>query len=238
MPKSLTIPDEALVRRHSFFIDDDFEEFVTGDRWSSLAADTGSSVAAADEPNGEVTLTTGATDNNEAAVSTTKKVFKFAENKPHELEALLDYAEAATDDANVFVGFIDAAAANTMVDNGAGPAASFDGAGFYKIDGGANWNIVVSDDATQTKVELTAANSLDKLAKTAGGSAQQRLAIQVAPKSSTKADVMFFINDALVYKITDWVFGTAAMFARAYIKAGGATSEVLNLDRFYAAKKR
>ncbi len=240
MPKALTIPDEYLARRHSFFIDDDFEEHVTADRWTSLAADVGSSVAVGAAENGTVVLTTGATDNNEAAVSLTQGCFKLAAGKPHELETLLQYAEAATDDANVFHGFIEAAvgAANTMADNGAGPAADFDGAAFFKTDGGLNWNIVVSNGTTQTKVELTAANSLDKLVKVAGGSAQQRLAIQIMPKDATKADVLFFINDTLVYKITDWTFPTSNMTVRTHVKAGGATSEVVNVDRIFAGKKR
>lgn len=236
--KLLTVPDEVPARRHAFFIDDDFATYVDAALWTKLAADIAATVAAADAVNGVVELTTGPTDNNEAAISTTKKVFDFADDKPHELEASVQYAEAATDDANVFVGFISAAAANTMQDNGAGPAADFDGCGIFKVDGGTNWKVVVSDGTTQTIVELTKANSLDGSAKTAGGSAQQRLAIRVAPKSATKADVTFFIDDALVWKETDWAFGTDAMFARAYVKAGGATSEVLKVDRFYAGKKR
>lgn len=236
--KLLQIPDEAILGRRMFGFWDDLEEFVTGDRFASLVADAGSSVAAQDLANGEVWLTTGATDNNEAALQTNKKIFKFADDKPHQFEVWHQYSEANVDDANIFDGFISAAAADTMVDNGAGPAANFDGCGFFKIDGGTNWNIVVSNGATQTKVELTAANSIDKVAKTAGGSAQQKLRLEVMPITSTKGEVRFFIDDVLAYKVTDWTFPTSVMFARAYIKAGGANSEVLKVDVLSAYKLR
>jgi hypothetical protein len=236
--KLLELPDEVLLNRLNFGFSDDFEEYVSGDRFTSLASDGGTSVAAGNLENGKAVVTTGATDNNEAAISTTTSPFKFGEDKPHVFEVLQQYAEAATDDANVFSGFISAAAANTMVDNGAGPATTFDGCGFFKVDGGTNWNIVVSNSTTQTKVELTAANSLDKTAKTAGGAAQQKLRIEFQPYSASKGEVRFFIDDVLVYKVAEWTFPTGVMFARTYIKAGGANSEVLNVDKIDAYKRR
>ena len=236
--KLLDLPDEAVQGRLLFGFWDDLEEFVTGDRFTSLAADAGATVVAQDLANGEVHLATGAVDNNEAALQTTKKVFKFAEDKPHVFEVWHQYTEANVDDTNVFDGFISAAAADTMVDNGAGPAANFDGAGFFKVDGGTNWNIIVSNAATQTKVELTAVNSLTKTAQVAGGSGQQKLRVEVMPYSSTKAEVRFFIDDELVYKVIEWAFPTGVMFGRVYVKAGGANSEVLKADVFSAYKKR
>lgn len=233
MPKLLDLPEGSslLKGRRAFGFHEDFFEFVTGDLGTSLAADVGSSVAAGDAAGGVLVITTGATDNNEAAWKTTKELFKVADGKPLVAEARLQYAEAATNAANVLFGFMDAIGADAVLDNGAGPKASYSGAVFFKVDGGTRWNVEVSIAGTQSTVELTAANSLDKVAKTAGGASYVVLRIEIVPKSSTQADVLFFIDDVLVYKFTDWTYTNATeMQAGVVAKAGGATSEVVNVD--------
>lgn len=231
MTVQVRMPDYVGAHRlaHGYF--DDLDEFVTGDKFTSLAADSGSSVAMTDAANGVVALTTGGTDNNEALLKGTSERFLMAANKPIVFEAYEKFTEANTDDANVFVGMSDAAGANLMVDNGAGPKTSFSGFGFFKVDGGTRWNVITSLGSTQTKTELTAANSLDKLAKTAGGGVWQALKIVFRPIDTTRAEIDFYIDGVLVYQEANFTFTSATEIQEAaYIKAGGSNSEVLSVD--------
>jgi hypothetical protein len=220
----------------------DFLELVTGDLYSTLAADGGSSVAVGDAFGGVCVLTTGATNNNEAAVKTTKEIFKFADGKPAEGIARIQYAEANTDDANVMVGWMDAMAADAMVDDGAGPKASYSGAVIYKVDGETVWRCQTSNGTTKTTTVTQ---------HTAGGSSYVTLCILVSPFNSTTCEVAFLwdpnggtnfqqmldvygrpIKHTMLYaSLTEMMFGV-------YAKAGGANSEVVNVDLLDPAQKR
>src|SRR3990167_3880390 len=109
---------EELRKARSFGFFDDFLEFVSADMWTDTSADTNSTVAVNDGVKGICTITTGAVDNDEAYLLTTKELFKFANNKPLVFEALVQYAEANTDDANVAIGLSDAVGADQIVDDG------------------------------------------------------------------------------------------------------------------------
>jgi hypothetical protein len=238
MPKLLELPDELHLARLSYGFLDDFTHLVTGDLWTDTSGDSGASAAVADGVKGVVALVTGATDNNEAYLHQTAETFKFADDKPLIFEALVQFAEANTDDANVMVGLKDAWAADSILDDGAGPAASYSGAVFFKVDGGTRWNVEYSNGATQETAELTAANSLDGIAKTAGGAAYQRLRIEFQPHG-TVGDVKFFIDDQHVYTFANVSYSSATdMEAGFGVKAGGANSETLNVDYAYARQKR
>jgi len=238
--KLINLPDEAHQLRltHGFF--EDFDHFVDGDRWTMVDADSGASVAEdADGVGGVVLLTTGATDNNEAVLATSNELFKFASDKPLVAEARVQYAESNTDDANVLFGVMDAIGANSLQDGGAGPKASYSGAVFFKADGDTVWSVESSLAGAQTTTQLTATNSLDGAAKTAGGSSYQTLRIEVQPLAGSVADIMFYIDEILVAKhkgvsitsATEMMVGVAA-------KAGSANSEVVSVDYISAYQKR
>lgn len=241
MTKALKLPDSVHHGKRAFGLSDDFFNAVTGDEWTTLVADA-SSAFAISGVGGTANLTTGATNNNEAMLRSTTAAFKFAANKPLYFKALVQYAEANTDDANIFVGLSSAAAANLMVDDGAGPATNHSAIGFYKVDSataGNYWGIHCSLGTTQTSVVLTAANSLDKVAKTAGGSSYQTLEIEWNPISSTDGEAIFTIDGVVVYKQQFTYTSAAAMYAvPGYVKAGGANSEVLNIDRVDCYQQR
>lgn len=228
--KLVSLPDEFYLGRRSFGFFDDFFEFVSGDLWTDTSPDTGATVAVSDAAGGVLVLTTGGTDNNEAYCLTTKELFKFAADKPLVFETRLQYAEANTDDANVCCGFMDAVGADSILDNGAGPKASYSGAVFFKVDGGTRWNVETSLGGTQTTTELTAANSLDKTAKTAGGASYQTLRIEVLPVSTTVAEVSFFVDGVHVAKHNLTYTSGTEMNAFVGVKAGGSNSEVVNVD--------
>ena len=224
--------------RWAFWIEENFLWFVTAHLWTSLAADTTATVTVADAQAGGVALFTDATDNNEAAIRTTTEVFKFAAGKPIMVEAQISYAEANTDDANVFFGLMDAIGANALVDNGAGPKSSFSGAGFYKVDGGTRWQFITSIGTSRTTVDLIATdkNNLSRETQTAGGT--QILRVEVEGDSVTTLKISGFIDDVLVAQhIVDCTSATE-MHAGAYVKAGGANAETLYVKWFRGGQGR
>lgn len=227
--KVLDLPQDVKERRmYGFF--DDFEWYITPHRWTALAADAGTSVAVgASAVGGTVVLTTGATDNNEAAVATTNSPFKMADDKPLLFESRIQYAEANTDDANVFAGFASGLnSADMLVDNGAGPKTSYSGAGLCKVDGETVWRCVSSKGTSQTSTQST---------KGAGGATPQTLRVEVQPVDAATAEVTFYVDDDPLKDATGNVIkhsvaysGAAAMQAGVCVKAGGANSEIVNVD--------
>jgi hypothetical protein len=225
---------DALRFRRTFGGFDDFASYTDTELWTKLAADAGSSVAiTASTANGVLALTTGGTDNNEAAVYTTNKVFKFLANKPLVGVGRIQYAEANADDANVAFGFSSAFGANLLVDDGAGPASSFSGALIYKVDGGTAWKCISSVGSGQ---------NISTSTLTPGGSSYQTFFIECRPISSTICEVTFLCYDevggtfqplfdsslaslgnrAIKHQLT--YTSAAAMNFGAYVKAGGGNS--------------
>lgn len=231
MAKLLELPSNVLLGDRQFGISDDHLYYTDTNDWTKLVADAGSSVAAGDTAAGVVTLTTGGTDNNEAMIKSTQKVFKVANDKTLFYRSRLTFAEGNTNAANLYEGFSSAAAANLMVDNGAGPAANHSAVGFYKVDGQTVWGVHCSVGTTQQSVLLTAANSLTKSAVTAGSSSQQVLEINVRAINSTDCEAAFMVNGVTVYKLVFTYTSAAVMNAVHYIKAGSSTSESVAVDR-------
>lgn len=239
MPALLNLNDAVRNRRLVYGVESDFDEFVTGDKFTDTSADTGAAVANTDAAGGVVTLTTGGTDNNECYLLSTKELFLIAQDKPILASARLKFSEANTDDANVAFGLMNAVAANSILDDGAGLQASYSGAAFYKVDGGTNWKVEASIATTRYgAAELTAANSLDKVAHVAASTAYQWLDIEIIPFSSTQAKVNFYIDEVLVQSITMTYTSATEMMVFVGNKAGGANSEVCSVDYLGAWQKR
>lgn len=231
-------PPQAAVdalRQHGFV--EDFNKYVTADLWT-LVTDNGAAVIK-DAAGGILKLTVTAVDNDESYLHTTKKLFTVVAGKPIYLEAILQFTEIATDDANVFFGLSSAAVANTLIDDDVGPVLNFSGAGFYKVGGELLWHVINSVTTTRKDTELTLANSLDGEAHTAGSaSAFQRLGILLLPTSATKMDVTFSINGKVVCKHKDQIWTS---FAACHVIFGNKSSggiETLNVDLITAHQLR
>lgn len=220
---------------------DDFDQFVTGDLWTTVASNSGT-VVIGDAANGRITLNPSdctVVDNDETYLKSNKETFLFANNKPLLFEARVQFTEGNTDDVNIIVGLKDAVAADSILDNGAGPAASYTGALFYKVDGQTVWEVETSVAGTQTTTQLTAANSLTKAAVTAGGSSDQVLRIEFEPISSTQANVMFSVNGVLVAKHLYTYTNATEMQVCLGVKNGAATTvEALVVDYVYCGQAR
>lgn len=228
---------------HGFF--DDFEGFITAivtDAYTVVTAVDGT-VLISDAVGGKVIIanaTASIGDNEDCYLAREPEAFLFAADKPAVWGAKINFPEVSTNSANVVAGLTDGVAANLLVNDGAGMKTSGTTLAFYKIDGKLNWHVHVSLSTTQQSIELTAANSLDKVAHPAGhASAYTDLRIEFMPKNSTQADVTFWIDGKCVYKFTDWVF-TSATEVQAVLgcKGGTAAALVLNADYHYCYQKR
>lgn len=234
--------EEARVSPDWFGFDDDFLYNVTADLWTTVATDSGS-FAVGDAKGGVAVVTPSdgtVADNDETYAKNTHEIFKIAAAKPFFLEALVQFAQAATNKANHAVGLKNAVAANSILDDGAGLATNFSGAAFYCVDGDTTWRVIYSDGTTQTIVELDADGSLDGVAKTAASTLFQLLRIEIIPVTSALVDVMFYIDGVLVCKMKEKTFASATE-AQCFLgtKQGADTTlETLKCDRFAAYQKR
>ncbi len=241
--KALELPPAADLGRlyHGFYEDFQYES----GRWTTIASDAGGSNIL-DQVGGVMELDASdatVADNDEVYIHTAE-VFLFASGAPLIAEAYIKFIEANTDDANILFGLMDGIAANHLLDNGGGPAASYAGAVFFKVDGSTYWQAESSDGATQkttlldgTQPVMQGSNATGE-AQTAGG-AWQRLTIDWRPKSSSRADVAYFIDGVLVAKHVDFTYANATeMAVVAGVKNGGANEEKLDLDYVFAYQKR
>lgn len=235
----LNLPPTALTMRLTHGVQDHFIAEDTT-QWTTTATDSGSSTCG-DAAGGVMVLAPSdgtVADNDEVYFFSAKETFRIAANKPLFFEAKVQYAEANTDDANVLIGILDGWAANTILDDGGGPKASYSGAVFYKVDGGTRWFVEYSDGATQTTAELTAVNSYDKVAKTAGGSAYQTFTIEITSNANSTVDVCFFIDGSLVYKMKDQTYANATELSPGVgAKNGGGSAESVSIDYIQAFQK-
>lgn len=225
---------QALAERRQHAIFSDFTDDYVSTSWVSTLTDSGTA-GVGDAAGGIMALVASdgtVADNDEAYLESPNETFLFANNKPLLFEARIQFTEANTDDANIIVGMKDAVAADTLLDNGGGPAASYTGAVFFKVDGGTNWQFETSISGAQTTTDLTAANAnnLSKVVQTAGGASYQTLRISFEPYSSTAAKVNGFIDGVHVVS-HDFTYTSATeMQLCAGVKNGGANVETLNID--------
>lgn len=232
--RGLLLPPSHLFLGKSFGFSD---SFVNKDTtfWTTTASDLGAA-AMTDAIGGVIAISPSdgtVADNDETYIQSASEIFKIVANRPIAFAAHVQFAQAATNAANIIAGLADAPIANTLQDNGAGPKASFSGAAFYCRDGSVNWHVVYSDGATQTIAELTASNSLNKVAQvgaTASG-VFTLLEIDIIPKTATLCDVIFKINGSTVYKMLDRTYANATEMAAFFgAKNGTAAQQVLNVD--------
>ena len=228
--KTFVLPPDVLMADRQLAFSETFLTTATSSRGVLTAAGT---AAVLNVSGGGVALPTSTTDNSKSGFKPVGNIVLLAAGKTAWMGAKLQYSEANTNSANLLVGFISTVIASAMQNDGAGPPSSYSGAVFFKTDGGsANWSVEVSNGGTQSTTELSASNTLDKLAKPAAGSAYQYLEVLIYPKSNTYADVIFKIDGVTVFKVMDWTLTSiAAMSPIAMIMAGSTTAETLNLKR-------
>lgn len=239
MSKVLDLTHSFLDNRRNFVAFDECDDASTGGRWTNTATGTGAAVAFS---SGNLTLTTGATGNNLAARGLTNTPIIMGAGLPIAFEARIKFTEASTNQANVFVGLSSALPADTLQNAGAGPLANFTGVGFFKVAGTTNWQIIASVGTTQTIVNLSSLNTLNKQTPVSGGGLFQVLKIEISNVTATTAEALFYLDSGngpvLLYKI-QWTWTSAAATSvGCEIKAGATASEVLNVDYVAVQQER
>ena len=71
MSKLINLPDNIRSSKLWYGVESDFDEFVTGDKFTDTSADSGAAVANIDAAGGVVTLSSIAIDNNEVNLFST-----------------------------------------------------------------------------------------------------------------------------------------------------------------------
>jgi hypothetical protein len=203
---------------------DDFHEYVTAHRWTTVAA--AGSVAASDAHGGVLVLATTALDNDAVVAHTTNELILPVNGKKIFFQARIKFTEINTDDANVFVGLSDTIDATILSDDGAGPPASYDGIGFHKVDGGTTWVVECSNAATQT-TKATA-----ETAPTRQSGSWQHLAFSLDFNAAgTAALVDFFVDGVCVaHEVSLALSGLAEMHVAVAVQAGAGAIETLYVD--------
>lgn len=211
--------------------EDNFLWYISPHMWTATLTDSGT-VTVLTTHGGGITIAASdgsVVDNDQSYLAWTNICILPTLLKPIMFQATVIAAEANTSAANWVVALSSISTAELLIDDGAGIAASLSGLGFYKVDGGLNWNIFASVGATQTKAELTVTNSLNKKANVAGSSSKQTLRVFVEPYTSTKAWVTWFIDDVPVYKL-DWTYTSVVAMAPTFgVKGGSSTAELLKV---------
>lgn len=238
------IPDSAKLAHLSFGFHDNFSSKAidTTNEYTLVTAVDGTATINDAYPGGVAikSAAASAAGNEDCYLVKEPEAFKPQAGKSIDFQAIVQATEDDTNQNNLFVGLADGVAADLLVNNGAGPKTSGTMLAFFKVDGGLNWNVIASIGSTQTKVELSAANTLTKKAYVGSGAANQRLQIKFRPWSSTQANVEFWIDDELVYTIQDWTFTSATdVQAVCGVKDGDAGDEVtINLYDWYCYQAR
>ena len=207
---------------------DDFWTFNDDDNWVDTVSD-GGTVDSTDANGGVLSIATGATDNNESYVSSEHEILTFQTNKRLTLEARVKLTEANTDDANIIIGLSDTVAANSLVDDGAGPMASYDGAIFFKVDGGTVWQAETSNAGTQ---------DTDTSAGAFTSGSWHTLQIVYDYNDGVTAEVKFYVDGTLGATLDLTISGLAEMHVLLGAKAGAGNAETLLVDYIQVKQDR
>lgn len=216
-----------------FEVSDDFFNLDTV-KWTSVDdAGTGTNTANA-VAGGEVSIVTAAADNDYHLMASAAKVFKFAANKPLFFRARFTLTEANTDDSNIIMGVSSITTSGQLANDGAGPAGTYDGAVFFKVDGTMTLQFETSAATAQVTQTVTTFTS---------GTTYQ-VGFSFNPNDGTTGIVTPWVYNETTAVKTDGTPHSIAlaslgtMFLIYGVKAGGANAETLKMDYINCAAKR
>lgn len=227
---TLDMPIACLPKDYVIYFDDFYEYDATATVGNYVAVSDGGTIAPIDSKGGALSIATGTVDNDESYVSSIAEDFLFETDKKLWFECRFSLTEAATDKANFIIGLSDTVGANTLVDNGAGPAASYDGVVFFKVDGGTVFQFESSNAASQ----VTSSDVGDFVSAT-----------------NYRVGFLYDYNDGVTAKVTPYIDGVQAGLAHDLtisglaemhillgVKAGSAAAETLVVDYVHVVQER
>lgn len=208
--------------RYALFQDHFFDLNVVATTGKWVVTKDGAVVGSVlDRAGGWAQIITDANDNDEFYLASIGESWLFQVAKKLWFEAKVEVTEAATNAANWIVGLTDANGANALLDNGAGPAASYSGAVFFKVDG----SLVLQFETSNAGTQVTNA--------TAG---------TVVSGAAVRVGFAYEYNDGVTGYVTPYVDGVAGtrhsitiaslteMNAIIGVKAGTAAAQALKVD--------
>jgi hypothetical protein len=210
-----------------FELFDDF--FHVADMWTLVNDGATGTNTLNDAAGGTYSLVTAGADNDYHYLASDAENFLFAANKPLWFEARVRLTEAATNASNIIVGLSDDVSATVLTDNGGGPPANWDGAAFFKVDGGSVWQCETSQETTQTTTTSAAAFT---------SGSWYRLGIHFDPMDGVNGRVYFLIDGVVVATHRTLLSGMEEMHVILGVKAGGANAETLIVDYVRAIQVR
>ena len=169
------------------------------------------------------------TDNHEVYLASTNEAFLFDTDKKFVLKCRIKLTEANTDDANWVIGVSDTAGANFLQDNGAGPAASYDGAIFFKVDGTMKIQFETSNAAAQ----VTNATLADFASATT-----YNLAFVYDYGNGTTGSITPYVNGVAGTAHAITIAGLEEMHFVMGVKTGDTNAESLMVDYVAIAQER
>lgn len=217
---------------------DDFHSEALANLTYATSTTDGGGATVGDEVGGVITVTSGTdADNEESWLATINEVFACGAGKALEAAAKIQYAEAATDAANVFFGFASAVGANLLVDDGAGPRTTGNIIGIYKVDGGTVWRCVTRWGSTTSVLDSVSTT-------TAGGASYQDLRVSVADGGSVGTSLVTFYvdgeqlkdanNNPIIHHFPN--ASATEMQLALYVKQGTTAGQTVKIDKWFASQ--
>ena len=197
-----------------------YDATATVGNWVTVT-DAGSAIIQSDDANGVLNIGTDGDDEDETVVAGVAQNWLFDADRPLWFEARVSCAEAGTDAANLIVGLSDTVALGAMLDAGAGPMASYDGAVFFKVDGGAVWQFETSNAGTQvtnTSVGTYAASTF------------YRVGFTYNPSGGTTGVITPYLDGAAGTAQNITLSGLQEMQVILGIQTGSINEEILKVD--------
>lgn len=228
----------SLELRRTSGIFDHFNSYTDTQLWT--AGGSGGTVANSDGDGGILTLTTGAAQDQDAIVRTTRKLYTFVSGKPMLFQIGLSYTEANTNQAGIFVGFA-SSFTDILTDTTYALPASISACGIFKKPGDILWSAFTSVGTTQYTTQsktsciqaglpqelviqvMLAGSNLEATFWAGGFGATASGRVPMLPNVTTMA-AMQPIKHVIAYS------GAVAMYAGASVKAGSSSSEVVSVD--------
>lgn len=220
--------------------EDEFGYYVDSDFWL-LDANDGGAATEQDAHAGVLVLDASDTtvaDNDETYLISDNEIYKPAIGTVNGevlaiVKARIKFTEANTDDANVIFGLLGGDSddvANTLGDNGAGPADANQYIAMWKVDGGTVFQGGVRDTAQDHDTNVGAVAS--------GSWTELKMVISDADITDGELNVEFFVGGVSGGTKTYAVSGATEMRVIFGVKNGGANEESLHIDRFFLTFKR
>jgi len=216
---------------------DDFDYYITTDRWTDIQTDATSTVTKGE--NSTVVLLTSA-DNESATLATTTELFQFIANKAIYVETRILFTDAATATSNACLlwGLMDAIQLDRAVDGGQSIVINNSGAVIWKKSEGTAWIFETEiGGGGQTQSISTAVPQ---------SSSYQTLAIDIIPISSTVLQARPFVNGAQLVNATtgqliqhNITLGSSTEMDFGFeLKGGHADDTTCAVDYMYGAQVR